>query len=127
MGGDQAYHSYYTIRAIQAYTEALDLLPDTDAAPLTIAKMHEKLGDAFAQRANADEAWREYSQALQLMKEDPEVDREALLCLYIRLADLSTRWSGGFKTPPAIQEWRFYLHDGPKLLHDQSPCADIAP
>ena len=127
MAGDQAYHSYYTIRAIQAYTEALDLLPDTDAAPLTIARMHEKLGDAYAQRANADEAWREYSQALQLMKEDPEVDREALLCLYIRLAELSTRWSGWFKTPPDIQEVRFYIDAGLKLVEGQPTSGDRAP
>ncbi len=109
MAGDQAYHSYYTIRAIQAYTEALELLHDSNAAPLTIARMHEKLGDAFAQRANADEAWHEYSHALQLMKEDPQVDRNELLCLYTRLAELSTRWLGWFGVVPfgrPATEWR---------------------
>src|SRR6266581_6935663 len=82
MAGDQAFRGYYTIRAIQAYTEALDLLIENDADNLTIARMHQKLGDAYAQRANADEAWHEYSHALQLMKEDPQVDRNELLCLY---------------------------------------------
>src|SRR6266704_3312252 len=33
--------------------------------------MHIKLGDAYTQRANADEAFHQYSHALQLMKEVP--------------------------------------------------------
>ena len=126
MAGDQAYRSYYTIRAIQAYTEALDLLLATDAASLTIARMHEKLGDAYAQRANADEAWHEYSQALQLMEEDPEVERGVLLCLYIRLAELSTRWSAWFKTSPDIQGVRSYIDAGLKLIEGQPPSGDRA-
>ena len=126
MAGDQAYRSYYTIRAIQAYTEALDLLHDSYAAPLTIAKMHEKLGDAYTQRANADEAWHEYSHALQLMKEDPQIDREELLSMYIRLAELSTRWLGMFKTPPDMQEMRSYIDAGLKLLEGQPLSGDLA-
>jgi len=126
MAGDQAYHSYYTIRAIQAYTEALELLYDSNAAPLTIATMHEKLGDAFAQRANADEAWHEYSHALQLMKEDPQVDRNGLLCLYTRLAELSTRWLGWFNTPPDMLEMRSYIDAGLNLLEGQPPSGDLA-
>ena len=126
MAGDQAYHSYYTIRAIQAYTEVLDLLSDSNAAPLTIARMHQKLGDAYTQRANADEAWREYSHALQLMQEDPQVDRSELLCLYMRLAELSTRWLGWFNTPPDMQQMRSYIDAGLKLLEGQQPSGEHA-
>ncbi len=126
MAGDQAYHSYYTIRAIQAYTEALDLLRDSDAAPVTIAKMHEKLGDAYMQRAMADEAWHQYSHALQIMKEDPEIAREELLCLYLRLAELPTRWLGLFNTPPDMQEIRFFIDAGLKLLEGQPSSGDLA-
>jgi predicted ATPase/class 3 adenylate cyclase len=126
MAGDQAYHSYYTIRAIHAYTEALDLLIGSDADAYTIARMHEKLGDAYTQRANADEAWHEYSHALQLMKEDLEIDSQELLCLYIRLAELSTRWLGWFNTPPDMQEVRSYIDAGLKLLEGHSPSGDHA-
>ena len=126
MAGDQAYHSYYTIRAIQAYTEALDLLLDSNADPFTTAKMHENLGDAFAQRANADEAWHQYSHALELMKNDPQIDEKELLCLYLRLAELSTRWLGWFNTPPDTQEIRSYIDAGLKLLKGQPPSGDLA-
>src|SRR5258708_16334671 len=88
--------------------------------------MHEKLGDAFAQRANADEAWHEYSHALQLMKEDPQVDRNELLCLYTRLAELSTRWLGWFNTPPDMLEMRSYIDAGLNLLEGQPPSGDLA-
>src|SRR5207244_9211260 len=47
MAGDQALHSYFTIRAIQAYSEALELLIDSNADPLTLAQMHQKLGHAY--------------------------------------------------------------------------------
>ena len=77
--------------------------------------MHQKLGDAYTQRANADEAWREYSHALQLIQEDPQVDRSELLCLYMRLAELSTRWLGWFNTPPDMQQMRSYIDAGLKL------------
>ena len=75
MAGDQALHSYYTIRAIQAYSEALDLLTDSNAGAVALSQMHEKLGDAYAQRANLDEAWQEYRRALQLIQEAPEGER----------------------------------------------------
>ena len=126
IAGDQAYRSYYTIRAIQAYTEALELLIEIEAAPPTIAKMHEKLGDAYTQRGNNDEAWHEYSHALQLMKDDPEIENNELLCLYIRLAELSTRWLGWFNTPPDMQEVRSYIDSGLKLLEGHSPSGDHA-
>jgi predicted ATPase/class 3 adenylate cyclase len=80
--GDQAYHSYYTIRAIQAYTEALELLIENDAQPTTLAQMHQKLGDAYAQRANADEAWHEYTHALDLIQAGPDMSKEDLLSYY---------------------------------------------
>jgi predicted ATPase/class 3 adenylate cyclase len=126
MAGDQAYHSYYTIRAIQAYIEALDLLRDSDATPFTIATMHIKLGDAYTQRANADEALHEYSHALQLMKEEPDLESNELLCLYMRMAELSTRWSGWFNTCPDMQEVRSYIDAGLKLLVGRPPNGDHA-
>src|SRR5204863_8696386 len=106
MAADQAVGGYYTIRAIQAYTEALDLLIENDADDLTIARMHQKLGDAYAQRANADEAWHEYSHALQLMQQGPLVHKKDLLWLYTRMAELSRRLLGWLNTRPAIQEIR---------------------
>ena len=126
MAGDQAYHSYYTIRAIQAYTEALDLLRNSDATQFTIARMHEKLGDAYTQRANADEALHEYSHALQLMKEEPELESNELLCLYLRMAELSTRWSGWFSICPDTEEVRSYIDAGLKLLEGHPPNGDHA-
>ncbi len=126
IAGDQAYHSYYTIRAIQAYTEALDLLRDSNAPSFTIARMHMKLGDAYTQRANADEALHEYSHALQLLKDAPELEDNTLLCLYMRMAELSTRWSGWFTTCPDMQEVRVYIDAGLKLLEGRPPDGDHA-
>jgi predicted ATPase/class 3 adenylate cyclase len=126
MAGDQAFHSYYTIRAIQAYTEALDLLLESDASQLAIARMHEKLGDAYVQRANADEAWHEYTNALQLLKEELELESNELLCLYMRMAELSTRWSGWFSTCPDMEEVRKYIDAGLKLLEGHPPNGDHA-
>src|SRR5579859_2469148 len=80
--GDQAFHSYYTIRAIRAYAEALDLLIENDAEPLTLAMMHQKLGDAYAQRASADEAWHEYTHAPDLIQTGPGMSKEDLLSYY---------------------------------------------
>src|SRR5258708_8700396 len=88
--------------------------------------MHQKLGYAYTQRANADEAWREYSHALQLMQEDPRVDRSELLCLYMCLAELSTRWLGWFNTPPDMQQMRSYIDAGLKLLEGQQPSREHA-
>jgi len=126
IAGDQAYHSYYTIRAIQAYTEALDLLRDSNAPSFTIARMHMKLGDAYTQRANADEALHEYSHALQLLKDASEGEDNTLLCLYMRMAELSTRWSGWFNTCPDLQEVRFYIEAGLKLLEGRPADGDHA-
>lgn len=126
LAGDQAYHSYYTIRAIQAYSEALDILLESDAGLLTIAHMHQKLGDAYTQRANADEAWHQYSHALKLMKEAPEVGRKGLLCLYLRMGELSTRWLGWFTTWLDAQEVRTYIDAGLALLEGQPPSGELS-
>ena len=83
--GDKAFHSYFTIRAIQAYNEALDLLVDSRADSQTIAGMHEKLGGAFTQRGNLDEAWQAYRRALQLVMSEPLAERDNLLHLYNHL------------------------------------------
>jgi predicted ATPase/class 3 adenylate cyclase len=126
LAGDKAYHSYYTIRAIQAYTEALDLLQEDEADHLTIARMHQKLGLAYMQRANADDAWKEYIQALKLMKEQPELARGDLLCLYLQIAELSTRWLGWFDTWLDMQEVRAYIDEGLRLVEDGPPGAELA-
>lgn len=142
MAGDQAYHSYYTIRAIQAYSEALDLLYESDASSLTIARMHQKLGDAYTQRANADEAWHEYTHALQLMRQGEREEssengaqakqegrvasNDDKLCLYLRISDLSTRWLGWFVDPPDMKEMRGYIDAGLQLLEDRPQSGDHA-
>lgn len=119
LAGDKAYQSYHTISAIQTYTEALDLLQANEAGPLTIARMHQKLGHAYTQRADADEAWREYLQALRLMKGQPEVEQRELLCLYMQIAELSTRWLGWFSNWLDMQEVRTYIDEGLKLVEGQ--------
>lgn len=120
IAGDQAFRSYFTIRAIQAYSDALDLLIDSEADALTLARMHEKLGDAYWQRGNADEAWRSFRQALQLLINAAQpVTNETLLRLYNRLAELGTRWLGLFITNPDSQQARSYIDAGLKLLAEQ--------
>jgi class 3 adenylate cyclase/tetratricopeptide (TPR) repeat protein len=120
IAGDQAFRSYFTIRAIQAYSEALDLLVDSEADAKTLAQMRQKLGDAFFQRGNADDAWRAYQQALKSLTEAPEAaDSDTLLCLYNRLAELGTRWLGLFNTNPDSQEARAYIDAGLKLLEER--------
>ncbi|HLX39641.1 MAG TPA: AAA family ATPase, partial [Ktedonobacteraceae bacterium] len=126
MAGDQALHGYYTIRAIQAYGEALDLLIDSDADAPTLAHMHEKLGDAYTQRSNLDEAWQEYRQALQLLTSEPNEDSAALLCLYERLAELGSRWLGLFTVNPDMQEVRSYIDNGLKMLAGQETSGEYA-
>ena len=126
IAGDSALHSYFTIRAIQAYSEALDLLIDSDADKPTLAHMHEKLGNAYTQRANLDEAWQEYRQALQLFTSEPHEDNEALLCLYERLAELGSRWIGLFTFNPDMQEVRTYIDDGLKMLAGQESSGTYA-
>ncbi len=126
LAGDKAYHSYYTIRSIQAYSEALELLQEHAASSQRIAEMHQKLGHAYMQRANADEAWREYLHALQLLKAQEPVERADLLTLYMHLAELATRWLGWFNTWLDMDEVRSYIDAGLQLLEGQPASAERA-
>jgi len=60
------------------------------------------------------------------MKEEPELESNELLCLYMRMAELSTRWSGWFNTYPDMQEVRSYIDAGLKLLEGRPPNGDHA-
>ena len=127
MAGDQAFHSYHTIRAIQAYSEVLDLLNASEADKHILAEMHRKLGDAYTQRANFDEAWQEYRRALQLVKaEESQMESSDLVCLYDRLAELGARWLHLFNTLPDMHEVRGYIDAGLKLLEAQQASAEYA-
>ena len=116
MAGDQALHSYFTIRAIQAYSEALELLIDSNADPLTLAQMHQKLGHAYTQRGNLDDAWQEYRRALQLVITEPGGESDLLIYLYNHLSELGSRWIELFSSNPDMQEVRTYIDAGLKLL-----------
>jgi tetratricopeptide (TPR) repeat protein len=126
LAGDKAYHGYYTIRAIQAYTEALELLQENDADALTLSRMHRKLGHAYTQRSTVDDAWREYRQALELLQDQPEGAREDQLILYLHLSELSTRWYGWFDIYPDMQDARRYINAGLRLLEGQPPSGYLA-
>jgi predicted ATPase/class 3 adenylate cyclase len=127
LAGDQAMHSYFTIRAIQAYSEAIDLLADSEADAMTLAQMYQKLGDAYAQRSTMDEAWKAYRQALQLLTAGAQqVGDELLLDLYNRLAELGTRWYVLFNESPDNQEIRTYIDAGLKLLQDKPRNGETA-
>jgi tetratricopeptide (TPR) repeat protein len=120
LAGDQALHSYFTIRAIQAYSDALELLVDSNANAETLAQMHEKLGHAYSQRGTLDEAWQEYRQALQLVKTQPDVTNVRLLSLYNHLAELGARWLSMFNANPDMQEVRSYIDVGLELLERET-------
>jgi class 3 adenylate cyclase/tetratricopeptide (TPR) repeat protein len=124
MAGDKAYQRYHTISAIQTYSAALDLLQSTEASPLTLARMYQKLGQAYIQRADADEAWRAYQQALKLIKEEPEVAQQELLGLYMHIAELATRWLGWFRNWLDMQEVRASIDAGLKLLEGLPPAGE---
>ncbi len=126
LAGDKAYRSYYTIRAIQAYTEAIDLLQEYEGDTRELARTYQKLGHAYSQRSTMDDAWREYLNALNLMKSENEVERNDLLCIYMHLAELATRWGGWFDHDPDMQEVRSYIDEGLKLLEGQPPSGDLA-
>jgi hypothetical protein len=49
---DQAMRSYYTVRAIQAYNNTLDLLIENEADAPALCRMYIKLGDVHTQRTN---------------------------------------------------------------------------
>ncbi len=117
LAGDQALNSYYTLRALQAYNDALDLLLDHDAEVPTLVAMYEKLGDAYSQRGTQEEAWQAYRKALRFATgEGVDPEKVDVLYLYERLAELATRWLGGFDTPPSPQETQGYIDAGLKLL-----------
>ncbi len=126
LAGDHALQSYYTIRAIQAYNEALELLVASEADSLTLARMHEKLGDAYYQRMDIDKALQEYRRALELEtaveKEERNTER---LRLYDRLAELSTRWLM-WKDTIDVQEVRYYIDAGLKLLEGHPASGQYA-
>src|SRR5258708_12545796 len=60
------------------------------------------------------------------MEEGTQVDRNELLCLYTRLAELSTRWLGLVNSPPDMLEMRSYIDAGLNLLEGQPPSGDLA-
>ncbi|MBV9229697.1 MAG: hypothetical protein JOZ18_10325, partial [Chloroflexi bacterium] len=113
--------SYYTIRALRAYNDAFDLLVDSQADAITLSKMHVKLGHAYTQRGNLDEAWQEYRRALRLVTEKSvSVNTEDLLLLYEHLALLGTRWLVWFDTRPDANEVQSYIQAGLQLLEGKS-------
>ena len=115
--GDQALHSYFGLRALRAYSDAFDLLVDGHADALACSKMLEKIGDAYAQRGNLDDAWQYYRRALRLTTEEAiNVDSNYLLGLYEQLSLLASRWLTRFNTPPDLQELRGYIDAGLRLL-----------
>ncbi len=117
LAGDQALNSYYTLRALQAYNDALDLLLDHDADVPMLVSMYEKLGDAYSQRGTQEEAWQAYRKALRFATgEGVDPTKVDVLYLYERLAELATRWLGGFDNPPDAQEAQGYIDAGLKLL-----------
>ncbi|QBD81270.1 zinc-ribbon domain-containing protein [Ktedonosporobacter rubrisoli] len=115
MAGDQALQSYYTVRALQAYNDAYELLNESDMDSLSRINLLEKRGDAKFQRGNADEAWQEYHDALHLAIENNALSQDRLLALYWRLVELATRWQGMFNNPPDPQEVRGYIDAGLRL------------
>ncbi|HEU5228649.1 MAG TPA: adenylate/guanylate cyclase domain-containing protein [Ktedonobacteraceae bacterium] len=116
LAGDQALHSYYTVRAIQAYNDALEMLADHDAEPQILYSMHEKLGDAYSQRGSLDDAWQEYRAALRLASDEKaEVGDAQLLSLYERMALPATRWLSLFDNTPDAQEVLSYIEAGLQL------------
>ncbi len=120
IAGDQALNSYYTLRALQAYNDALELLQDSEADVPTLVSMYEKLGDAYSQRGAQEDAWQAYRKALRYAT-DENVDPKTVdvLYLYERLAELGTRWLSGFDSPPDAQEARTYIDAGLKLIDGQ--------
>jgi predicted ATPase/class 3 adenylate cyclase len=125
LAGDQAMHSYYTVRAIRAYNNVLDLFIESEADTPALCRMYIKLGDAYAQRSNLDEACQEYRRALQMVKEKKVVpDKQELLALYERLASLATRWLNLFNTHPDPQEISAYIAAGLRLSENEPTSRD---
>ena len=89
---------------------------DSNADPLTLAQMHQKLGHAYTQRGNLDDAWQEYRRALQLVITEPGGESDLLIYLYNHLSELGSRWIELFSSNPDMQEVRTYIDAGLKLL-----------
>ena len=122
LAGDQALNAYYAIRALQAYNDVFELLSDSEGDLPDRIAIYERLGDAYFQRGNLDEAWVQYRKSLLLAKDHPEAASTrgtTPLYLYERLAELATRWSGYFDTLPDLQEARSYIDAGLQLLEDK--------
>lgn len=118
LAGDQAMHSYYTMRAVQAYTDALELL-NSESGSLEYFKMQIRLGDAYAQRHSEKEALHAYREALRLAQEEQfSVEPAQLIMLYERLAMRATRWMASFSNDPSAQEIRSYIDAGLQLLNE---------
>jgi class 3 adenylate cyclase/predicted ATPase len=119
--GDQALDNYYSLRALRAYTDAIDLLDESHADALTRSKMLTKIGEAHAQRGNLDSAWRSIRRALQLVLPTEETtDHNYLLKLYNLLALFATRWLPLFDAPLDQREVRTYIDRGLKLLQEKT-------
>ena len=118
--GDQALDNYYSLRALRAYTDAIDLLDDSHADTLTRSKMTTKIGEAHAQRGNLDSAWKSIRRALQLVLPAEEtINPDYLLKLYNLLSLFATRWLSLFDAPPDQQEVRTYIDRGLSLLQEK--------
>lgn len=117
IAGDQALHSYYTLRALQAYHDAFDLLTEEQIKDTHLQiKLHIKLGDAYSQRGDTDQAWQDYRKAEQLALSQEEKNNTLLLEIYEDLAELGTRWSNTFRKPPTPSEVKAYIDAGIELL-----------
>lgn len=117
--GDQALNCYYSLQALHAYTDAIDLLDDNHADALTHSKMLTKIGEAHAQRGNLDSAWKAIRRALQLVLPiEDTIDLDYLLKLYNLLALFATRWSPLFDAQPDQQEVHTYIDKGLHLLQE---------
>ncbi|WP_338254881.1 adenylate/guanylate cyclase domain-containing protein [Dictyobacter halimunensis] len=115
--GDQAMDSYYSLRALQAYNDAFELLSESHADKLTQSIMLAKIGQAHAQHGNLDESWRQSRRALQMIpQDDMQTNKSHLLKLYERMSLLATRWLSRFDTQPDPQEIRQYIDAGLKIL-----------
>ncbi len=118
--GDQALDSYYSLRALRAYTDALELLDDSHADALTRSTMLTKIGESHAQRGNLDSAWKSIRRALQLvLPEEAKTDPDYLLKIYDLLSLFATRWLALFDSPPDQKEVRTYIDRGLSLLKEK--------
>ncbi|GCF09676.1 hypothetical protein KDI_32400 [Dictyobacter arantiisoli] len=117
--GDQAMDCYYALRALQAYTDAMEFLDESQADAYTRSQMLYKIGEAHAQRGNLDSAWLQFRRALQLvLPATPQTDKFYLLKIYNQLSLLATRSLALFDSPPDPQEIQSYVNAGLALLED---------